>query len=462
MVGVFRQKIVQCLVLGKYAKGGPYVLETLILYFTSEHFLSKDSEIGIWILLGTVVQLAMHMGYHRDPKHFTGMSPLAGEMRRRVWATVIDLDLGISAQMGLPRLIKQWQADTEEPRNLLDSDFDKNTVELPHARPETEITPMLYRLAKIRMMSTLGLISDFTADTRPYTYAEVIKIDKRLNEAHASNPECLKWRSIAHCITDSPQLIMQKVFLSIIFCKAKIVLHRKYLTLPRTQSQYSYSRDACLDAALRILETQHMLEEETQPFCQLYQERWRVSSLVNHDFLLATSILCFYLQQSHGKVNNATESARLENIQNSLRRSYDIWLRSSSSSREAQKAAGALSVVLRNRNAADAASDIPRNPSVDLQPFPGHSDPATGFQGEGQPLLRSRSFFRVLQGRLKRLSIRLTSVSDYLSGFNPPCPLFDPTSLENWAFPINEPFGSYLGSLWSANLDSQMTDGKQT
>lgn len=388
MVGTFRQKIVQCLVLGKYAKGGPYVLETLILYFTSEHFLCKDAEIGIWILLGTIVQLALHMGYHRDPKHVTGMSPLAGEMRRRVWATIIDLDLGISAQMGLPRLIKQWQADTDEPRNLLDSDFDKNTVELPHARPETEMTPMLYRLAKTRMMSTLGLISDFTADTRPYTYAEVMKIDTRLKEAHASIPECLKWRSIAHCITDSPQIIMQKVFLGIIFfCKAKIVLHRKYLTHSRTQSQYSYSREVCLDAALRILEIQHMLKEETQPFCQLYQERWKVSSVVNHDFLLATSILCFYLQQSHGEVNDAAESARLENIRNSLRRSYDIWLRSSSSSREAQKAAGALNIVLRNRNVADAPSDIQRNPPVNLQLLPGHSDPAACFQGEGQPLL---------------------------------------------------------------------------
>ncbi|KAL4736086.1 hypothetical protein BDV11DRAFT_211527 [Aspergillus similis] len=312
MVEVFRANIVQCLILGKYHMGGPYVVETLILYFTCEHFLCKDAEIGIWLLLGIIVQLAMHMGFHRNPKHFQdqGMSPFTGEMRRRVWATIMELDLGVSAQMGLPRLIKPWQADTEEPHNYLDN---------------------------------LG------SDTRQhtFTYSDVLKMDSKLNETHKSIPECLKWRSMAHCITDSPQIIMQKLFLDVLFHKAKIVLHRKFLSRP--QDQYDYSHRACLDAALQVLEYQHILDEETQPFCQLYQERWRVSSLVNHDFLIAASVLCSYLQRNsalHGEAN--IEST--ERIYGVLKRSYNIWMRSSSS-REARKATRALAVVLRNRHA---------------------------------------------------------------------------------------------------------------
>ena len=382
MVETCRQRIVQCLILGKYAKGGPFVLEALILYFTNEYFLCKDAESGIWILLGNIVQLALHMGYHRDPKHSSGISVFAGEMRRRVWATVVEIDLGISAQMGLPRLIKQGQADTDEPRNLLDSDFGKSTVTLPQARPQTEITPMLFRLTRSRMMSSLGLISDFTADTRPYTYSEVMMIDTKLNEAHHSIPECLKWRSLAHCITDPPHIIMQKVFLDTIFCKAKMVLHRKYLTASLTQSQFGYSREGSLNAALKILGHQHMLDEETQPMCQLYQERWRVSSLVNNDFLLATSILCVYLQQRQGEIEDATESARLQSIQTSLTRSHDIWVRSSSSSREAQKAAEALGILLRNCQATHATPNLSSSPSMDLQPLSDTGDPEAFFQGK--------------------------------------------------------------------------------
>lgn len=324
------------------------MLETLILYFANEYLHSKDANIDLWILVGTIVQLAMHMGYHRDPRHFKGVSLFTAEMRRRIWATIVELDVGIAAQMGLPKLIKQWQADTEAPRNLLDSDFDKDTTELPPARPETENTPVLYRLAKARLMSSLGLIADFTADTRPTTYSEVVKIDARLNEARASIPDCLQWQSLSHCVMDPPHIIMQKVFLDCIYLTAKIVLHRKHLTLSGTNDQLNHSREACLNGALRLLGHQQMLEEETQPLCLLYQERWRISSLVNSYFLLASSVLCAYMWQNRGPKADQSpgNTTVLEDIRASLEKSYQIWMRSSSSSKEAQKAAGALSMVL--------------------------------------------------------------------------------------------------------------------
>lgn len=368
MAETFREKIAQCLILGNYSQGGPYVLETLILYIAVELFLRSDAEIGVWILLGTIVQLAMHMGYHRDPKHFKEMTPFTAEMRKRVWATIVELDLGISAQMGLPRLIKPWQADTGEPSNLQDGDFNKATTDMPPPRPETDLTPMLYRIVKARMMTTIGFIWDFATDMRSYTYAEVMKMDQRLDDSHASIPECLKWRSIVHCIMDSPQVIMQKVFLEIIFHRARIVLHRKYLYYSLMTPQLTHSRQACLDAALKLLEYQHMLQEETQPCCQLYQERWRVSSLVNHDFLLATSILCFYLQHARRATHEGPATSMVETILEALRRSYDIWLCSSSSSQEAQKAVEALRVILGRRTASDTGSDaVSPAPSDDIQ-----------------------------------------------------------------------------------------------
>lgn len=380
MIDTFRQKTVQCLILGKYTNSGPYVLEALLLYFASEHFFSKDADMGLWILLGVIVQFTMRMGYHRDPKHFKGISPLAAEMRRRIWATVIQLDLGVSTQMGLPRLIKQWQADTEEPRNLLDSDFDENTRELPPSRPETELTVMLCWIVKTRIVSTLGLITDFTADTRPYSYSEVMKMDARLHNAHASIPSCLKWRSMAHCVTDSPDIMVQKMYMDVLFNKAKIVLHRKYFFLhsgttatqatQANSSQKSYSHEACLDAAVKILKHQHTLDEEVQPLGQLYQDRWRVSSIISHDFLLATSILCVYLQSSRGHTRDRSDPERVKDIEQILRRSYDIWVRTSGSSGEAQKAAGALRVVLRNLDT-DESSNRPSS-SVDVPPLPGN------------------------------------------------------------------------------------------
>lgn len=99
-IDIYREKIVQCLILGEYTKAGPFVLETLIHYVYVEFCLRSDADKDVWYLLAIEVNLAKRMGYHRDPSHFPGLSPLQGEMRRRLWATVLLGDLLISNQMG--------------------------------------------------------------------------------------------------------------------------------------------------------------------------------------------------------------------------------------------------------------------------------------------------------------------------------------------------------------------------
>lgn len=369
LVATFRQRSAQCLVLGGYTKGGPYVLEALLLYFANEYFLCKDAEVDVWIVLSIIVQIAIHTGYHKDPKHFKDMSPFTGEMRRRVWATISELDLGISAQMGVPRLIKQSQIDTEEPLNLKDGDFNISSQTLPLQRPDTELTPMLYRIAKGKLIFAFGLIWDAATDVRPYSYAEIMETDAKLENAHRSIPTCLQWQSMAHCIIDTPQIITQKLFLKGIYWRAKIVLHRKFLDV-----RHTYSREACLSAAFDLLDYQHMLNEETQPFGRLYQDRWRVSSIVNHDFLLAASFLCSYLQVYHS-AHQIEDEPEVEKIITHLSRSREIWVHSTNVSKEAQKAVQALNIILRDRTAATATPPSQNNVLYELQSLAGYTDP---------------------------------------------------------------------------------------
>ena len=382
LMDAFRERAVQCLLLGRYTQAGPYVLEAMVQYFAVEYYARNDSEIGIWILLGIIVHLAMRMGYHRDPRHFTGISPFAGEIRRRLWATVIGLDLSFSAQMGLPRMIKESQADTSEPRNLLDADFDEHTTKLPPSRPETEVTTMLYILAKNRFVPVLGAISDLIADTRSSSYAEVMRLDEWLQDTHSKLPLALKWRSMAGSITDSSHLILQRVYLELMFYNGQIVLHRKYLVPSQTPDRYTYSRQVCLGAAQKLLEYQHILDEETHPVGQLYPVRWEISSLIRHDFLLATSILCFYLRQSDVISREGADAARLETIKQLLQKSYEIWQRSSASSKEALKAAEALSIVLQSLDIADGSSGSSTNITSSFENSNGNYSGLNTYEGE--------------------------------------------------------------------------------
>ncbi|KFY34354.1 hypothetical protein V494_06853 [Pseudogymnoascus sp. VKM F-4513 (FW-928)] len=345
-MNLFRERIVQCLVLGKYTKGGPYVIESLIQYCMIEHFLRRDAQFEIWILLGMLVPISLRMGLHRDPKHFSEIPAFAGEMRRRVWATIFQIDVGFSALAGLPRVIKPQQCDTEEPRNLLDSDFDARTIQLPEPRPESEVTPVLFLLAKNRIISVGGLISDLAHDIRPYPYSELMRFEKLLRNTRNSLPESLRWRPLSQSITETAQTIMQRVYLDMFFYKMQIILYRRYLSASITQPQYTHAREVCLDSAIQILEYQHLLDEETQLDGRLSSIGWTYSLILNDDFMLAAGVLCFYIKHYIGGHNVIINENTFQKVQSLLRRSHDIWLRSSSVSHEARKAVQSLEIIL--------------------------------------------------------------------------------------------------------------------
>lgn len=362
LVRLYQERTVQCLVLGKYTKSVPYTIQTLLLYFTTEHFQCEDTEIGTWILLGIVVRIAMRMGYHRDACHSPQISPFHGEMRRRAWALLAQLDLLASTQIGLPRMIKESQTDAAEPRNLVDDDFDEDIDALPASRPDTDLTPMLYVIVKNRIMSVFGMISDLTTSKGITSYAEVMRLDKVLQEARDAIPPGLQMRPIAKSLLDNPTAVMRRIYLALIINKAQCILHRKYLVAAHSNRQYSYSRQSCIDAALQMLQLQSTLSQETHPGGRLYHDKWKVSSLVNHDFLLATTILCLDLDrdivmQTSIQLRDSTkEKDRRETIMQALQESYKIWLQSSGSSREARKAAEALKIMLGKGSGVDVSN----------------------------------------------------------------------------------------------------------
>ncbi len=58
------------------------------------------------------------MGYHRDPSNLSGISPFDGEMRRRVWLNIVQVEALMSYEMGFPSMIPSEFCDTKVPRNL--------------------------------------------------------------------------------------------------------------------------------------------------------------------------------------------------------------------------------------------------------------------------------------------------------------------------------------------------------
>lgn len=118
-------------------------LETLqieLLWLLAMRTIKEDARDG-WAQLGSIMRMAMAMGLHRGPSEFgSRMTPFHGEMRRRLWATIADLDFYVSNDCNLPSLLREEDATTGPPWNLDDADLHPDMKELPPGNPLEQIT----------------------------------------------------------------------------------------------------------------------------------------------------------------------------------------------------------------------------------------------------------------------------------------------------------------------------------
>ena len=362
----YRKHAAAAITLADYTKSKAYTIESLMLYTAGEYFQTDKNQIRVWTLLGLVIRSAMQMGYHRDSKHFSNISVFEGEMRRRVWHIIYQIEIFSSFHVGLPHMIRPAQTDTEPPRNLHDQDFSVSSIELPPSRPETDITAILYAIVKCRMIVTFATATEISHSIIQPPYQDILDLDNRLQNIHVSVPPSMQMRSMDESITDSPLLIMNRCNLELLYLKTRCVLHRRYLAMAHTDSRFAYSREACIDAAMKILHCHSIIYNATQPGGQLGEVRWYMWTLNAHDFLLAAMIICLELKTNNQSPRdfsgNVLEQGAVthEDMVKALQVSYKIWhTAGSSTTSEACQAIGVMLEKIQDTVAADSSASNP-------------------------------------------------------------------------------------------------------
>ncbi|PYH91009.1 hypothetical protein BO71DRAFT_280029, partial [Aspergillus ellipticus CBS 707.79] len=345
----------KCLTVAEYTTPGRYKLEALIMNVASEILRSADTHTGPSVLLGLASRLAMHSGYHRDQGHYREISVFDGEMRRRVWMYLSLLDHYISCQIGLPPSTIQAQSDTREPRNLTDEDLDPSATVLPTARPLTEKTSILFPVFLNRIIFAGAEITSKVCSVRGVPYRDVLQLDAKLRKLHETVPPPLHFRPPSKSIADSPTTIMDRYNIDLMYQKARSDLHRRYLTQHRRNPKYEYSRRECLDAARRVLQHQADIFGASSPGGQLGLTSFFFSSCVIMHFRVAAMIVCleiscqsrYDLQQNLSSSERQSILAQRQQLSKDLERTYNVWDRFRSQSKEALKTAEALAIMLK-------------------------------------------------------------------------------------------------------------------
>ncbi|KAI1098953.1 fungal-specific transcription factor domain-containing protein [Jackrogersella minutella] len=345
------------LIWGKYSQPGPYTLEAFLLYLEGDFVTNRANRMNSYLLSSVLIRLMLKMGLHRDPSKLSNITPFDGQMRRRMWNLAVQLDLLVSFNLGLPSMTHAVESDTELPTNLMDTDFSKDTKELPPARPSSHYTLLTYPINKARVSRAFFLVVEQAHSLNVPSYANVMKVDAQIQEAWNDVPDIVKMKPLEQCVMDPPVQVIQRFGIAAIHQKSRCVHHRRYIVEEPPVREHDYSRRVCLEAALALLDYQVTMHEASKPGGMLTQNGWFIAALVAlNDFLLADMIVVLVLQndkywEAAGEYNWIARcmpsTVTRGELLRSLRRSHTVWKDMASGRTEFAKAEGVVRVMLR-------------------------------------------------------------------------------------------------------------------
>lgn len=202
----------------------------------------------VWVSGGTLSRTAISMGLHLDPSVLPKMSVLRAEMRRRLWTTIVELELEASVEAGAtPRLARE-EFNCQLPSNLNDSELSSDSDTVPASASSSHATDTSLQIALGRSLNTRLAIAHFSNQppSSPRRYQKVLKLSSELTAC------C---RSLANSLGSlgPAASVFQKRLCEMITQRYFLILHLPYTPLTMVEPLYHFSRKTCVETALDIL-----------------------------------------------------------------------------------------------------------------------------------------------------------------------------------------------------------------
>ncbi|KAK0702393.1 hypothetical protein B0H67DRAFT_395614 [Lasiosphaeris hirsuta] len=226
-------------------------LQTLCLL----HFAQQSVAIGgdlTWVGAGSLLRRAMYCGLHADPRHMAGMSLLRAEMRRRLWATIMEINLQSCIDAGGPPLIALQDFDTAPPANLDDEDLIDDGTSTPPTRAANRSTQVSTQIAIYQSFPVRLAIAKAVNNIHHYqSYDEIFRLSSALTAAcHGLQQHfslLAKDYGAAGGVTG-----FQRRMSTMMLHRFFLALHLPSIGRSLQSPAYCFSRKVCIDTALRL------------------------------------------------------------------------------------------------------------------------------------------------------------------------------------------------------------------
>ncbi|KAI1382784.1 fungal-specific transcription factor domain-containing protein [Hypoxylon trugodes] len=249
-----------------------------LLYLAKKVNLIKKKR--FWTTSGKLIRDGLNVGLHQDPDHVAAkISPYMAEMRRRVWATIIEFDVQASFDQGLPTLLSSVHNDTNPPKNVDDESFDENSQDLPVSRPPNQYTSSSYQhLSRRSLGLRVDLTKLLTGPPIDLEWEQVLQYSDMVTHEIDQLPA---W-DLDHDKDSTQKPILAHTLLHIQLRQYLIPLHQPYLKLRKFNSKYQTAELTYYTAARDIV----MMHD------RLYQKGIRTLSYLREDTMNSVINLC--------------------------------------------------------------------------------------------------------------------------------------------------------------------------
>lgn len=283
------------------------ILQCEVLLLHATRMLSSKNQ-DSWTQLGSIVRMAMVMGLHRDPDEFPQIRPFFAELRRRMWYTIMDMDLHVALASNLPCSVREGEYTCRSPSNLDDTDIHPDMAQLPPSKPIDEFTnnqlqayasrTLPYRIRVSNIISRLDTIRDFQEVLDCGLQLERLLDDvnhlfPRRNQALDPGAKFKEWRmrALLDMHVRRPLLALYRPFaLSTVECPAHITT--SYLKSSMTMLTYMDEIDPRMPG---FSDVSHMY-----------------SIVLKHDIMQAAFSVCYFIkmaaneQQASSKLSSSS------------------------------------------------------------------------------------------------------------------------------------------------------------
>lgn len=200
----------------------------------------------VWMSMGSLIHRAMQIGFHRDPKHLPTMSVLQAELRRRLWATILEMLIQSSLDSAMPPRISFDEFDTEPPSNINDDEIDESTIALqPHPK-DTFTTTSMQLILLDSLPTRLRILRLLNSLNSELSYVDVLALSSKITYAYQTSGSFMREHE------ESGVTPFHRNLLDHLVRRFLIPLHFPFVSQARTNPLFYYSRKVSLDAAIAI------------------------------------------------------------------------------------------------------------------------------------------------------------------------------------------------------------------